>query len=191
MEAQGWFGALIHLVWKSPMWMRGSGPCTFALAPHVASHLSRFWGRSWTLVASHGFPIWHWWNKDVMPSHTHFFHPIFHMNYTFNWDSHVDRKMDDVMTCQVVHPLQLWDLKSRGILECWIGGLWCGGTKSINNLPTNYIAIIINTFNLEKWGYFVTPTQSTIDHKKMGTRYWSNNYMKWNVRSATTIAKLN
>jgi hypothetical protein len=37
-----------------------------------------FWGKLWISIASHGFSIWSWQNRNVLPIYTNPFYPIFY-----------------------------------------------------------------------------------------------------------------
>jgi hypothetical protein len=41
--------------------------------------ISKFWGKLWISIASHGFSVWSWQNSYILANHTHLLHPIFHL----------------------------------------------------------------------------------------------------------------
>jgi hypothetical protein len=61
-----------------------------------------------------------------------------------------------------------------------VGKKFCdeGGTKTFQGCTTFCVTIIVIIFNLEYWGYFVTPTQGINYYKDLGIGYWSYNYKR-------------
>ncbi len=54
--------------------IKGSKPWAFTLTPQLCLFFSkdfigRFWGKPLSLIASHGFLIWHWQDKYFAQSH--------------------------------------------------------------------------------------------------------------------------
>ncbi len=68
------------MVWDSNLFnmkepnVKGSRPWAFTLTPQLCllflkDFIGRFWGKSLSLIASHGFLIWHWQDKNFAQSH--------------------------------------------------------------------------------------------------------------------------